>query len=51
VQAFPIEKAASRGVPLDRLVNDLLKSGIERFKALGKACASARLHALHSVDS
>jgi hypothetical protein len=37
VQEFLIEQAASRGVPLDRLVNDLLKSDIEGFKALGEA--------------
>jgi len=35
VQAFLIERAASKGVPLDRLVNDLLKSDIETFRALG----------------
>jgi len=35
VQAFLIERAASKGVPLDRLVNDLLKSDIEAFRALG----------------
>jgi hypothetical protein len=34
VQPFPIERAASKGVPLDRLVNDLLK-GDEAFRALG----------------
>lgn len=36
VQAFLIERAASKGVPLDRLVNDLLKSDIEAFRALGR---------------
>jgi len=35
VQAFLIERAASKGVPLDRLVNDLLKGDIEAFRALG----------------
>lgn len=35
VQAFLIERAASKGVPLDRLVNDLLKSDIEAFRTLG----------------
>lgn len=35
VQAFLIERAASMGVPLERLVNDLLKSEIEAFRALG----------------
>ena len=29
VQAFLIERAASKGVPLDRPVNDLLKGDIE----------------------
>jgi hypothetical protein len=36
VQAFLIERAASKGVPLDRLVNDLLKSDIEAFRALSQ---------------
>jgi hypothetical protein len=36
VQAFLIERAASKGIPLDRLVNDLLKSDIEAFRALGQ---------------
>lgn len=35
VQAFLIERAANKGVPLDRLVNDLLKSDIEAFRTLG----------------
>ena len=35
VQAFLIERAASKVVPLDRLVNDLLKGDIEAFPALG----------------
>jgi hypothetical protein len=35
VQAFLIERAASKGVPLERLVNDLLKGDIEAFRALG----------------
>jgi hypothetical protein len=35
VQTFLMEKAASKGIPLDRLVNDLLKSDIESFRTLG----------------
>jgi hypothetical protein len=35
IQTFLMEKAASKGVPLDRLVNDLLKSEIEVFRTLG----------------
>jgi len=35
IQAFLIERAASKGVPLDRLVTDLLKGDIEAFRALG----------------
>lgn len=34
VQAFLMEKAAGKGVPLDRLVNDLLKGDIEAFRKL-----------------
>ena len=34
VQTFLMEKAASKGVPLERLVNDLLKNEIEAFRAL-----------------
>jgi hypothetical protein len=34
VQAFLMEKAASKGIPLDRLVNDLLKGDIEAFRKL-----------------
>ena len=34
VQAFLMEKAASKGVALDRLVNDLLKGDIEAFRKL-----------------
>ena len=34
VQAFLMERAASKGVPLDRLVNDLLKGDIEAFRKL-----------------
>ena len=34
VQTFPMEKAASKGVPLDRLVNDLLKNDIAAFQPL-----------------
>jgi hypothetical protein len=36
VQAFLMEKAASKGVPLDRLVNDLLKGDIEAFRKLAE---------------
>jgi hypothetical protein len=35
VQTFLMEKAASRGVELDRLVNDLLKNDIEAFRVFG----------------
>lgn len=35
VQSFLMEKAATKGVALDRLVNDLLKSDIEAFRRLG----------------
>lgn len=35
VQAFLIERAASKGVPLECLVNTLLKSDIDAFRALG----------------
>ena len=35
VQTFLLEKATSKGLPLDRLVNDLLKSDIEAFRRLG----------------
>ena len=35
VQAFLMEKAATKGVALDRLVNDLLKTNIEAFRTLG----------------
>jgi hypothetical protein len=34
VQTFLMEKAASKGVPLERLVNDLLKNDIEAFRTL-----------------
>lgn len=36
VQAFLLERAASKGVPLDRLVNDLLKGDIEAFRKLAE---------------
>ena len=36
VQAFLLEKAASKGVPLDRLVNDLLRGDIEAFRKLAE---------------
>ena len=36
VQAFLMEKAASKGVPLDLLVNDLLKGAIEAFRKLAE---------------
>ena len=36
VQAFLMERAASKGVPLDRLVNDLLKGDIEAFRKLAE---------------
>jgi hypothetical protein len=35
VQSFLMERAANKGVDLDRLVNDLLKRNIEAFRALG----------------
>ena len=35
VQTFLLEKAAIKGVPLDRLVNELLKGEIEAFRRLG----------------
>lgn len=35
VQTFLMEKAASKGVELDRLVNDLLKNDIEAFRVFG----------------
>jgi hypothetical protein len=34
VQTFLMEKAASKGVPLERLVNDVLKNEIEAFRTL-----------------
>ena len=34
VQSFLLEKAQSKGIPLDQLVNDLLKRDIEAFHAL-----------------
>ena len=34
VQTFLVQRAASKGVALDRLVNDLLKRDIEAFRAL-----------------
>ena len=36
VQTFLMEKAASKGVPLDRLVNDPLKGDIEAFRKLAE---------------
>lgn len=36
VQAFLIDKAARKGIPLDQLVNELLKSDIEAFRALSQ---------------
>jgi hypothetical protein len=36
VQAFLMEKADSKGVPLDRLVNDLLKGDIDAFRKLAE---------------
>jgi hypothetical protein len=36
VQAFLMEKAASKGIPLDHLVNDLLKGDIEAFRKLAE---------------
>ena len=36
VEAFLTEKATSKGVPLDRLVNDLLKGDIEAFRKLAE---------------
>jgi hypothetical protein len=35
VQRFLMEKAASKGIELERLVNDLLKNDIEAFRVLG----------------
>jgi hypothetical protein len=35
VQSFLMEKAATKGVDLERLVNDLLKRNIEAFHTLG----------------
>lgn len=35
VQAFLLEKAATKGVALERLVNALLKNDIEAFHTLG----------------
>ena len=35
VQTFLMERAANKGVPLDRLINDLLKRDIEAFRTLG----------------
>jgi hypothetical protein len=34
VQSFLLEKAQNKGIPLDQLVNDLLKRDIEAFHAL-----------------
>ncbi len=34
VQSFLLNKAQSEGIPLDQLVNDLLKRDIEAFHAL-----------------
>jgi hypothetical protein len=34
IQNFLMEKAATKGVDLSRLVNDLLKRGIETFRSL-----------------
>jgi hypothetical protein len=34
VQSFLLEKAQSKGIPLNQLVNDLLKRDIEAFHAL-----------------
>ena len=34
IQAFLMQRATSKGVPLDRLVNDLLKPDIEAFRSL-----------------
>ena len=34
IQTFLMEKAESKGVPLERLVNDLLKNDIEAFRTL-----------------
>ena len=36
VQAFLMVKAASKGIPLDHLVNDLLKGDIEAFRKLAE---------------
>jgi hypothetical protein len=35
VQIFLLEKAASKGVPLEHLVNEMLKRDIEAFRTLG----------------
>jgi hypothetical protein len=35
VQNFLMERAASKGVELEKLVNDLLKRGIDAFHTLG----------------
>jgi hypothetical protein len=35
VHAFLMERAAAKGVALDRLVNDLLRGDIEAFRTLG----------------
>jgi len=34
IRAFLMRRATSKGVPLDRLVNDLLKRDIEAFRSL-----------------
>jgi hypothetical protein len=34
VQSFLLEKAQSKGIPLNQLVNDLLKRDIDAFHAL-----------------
>ena len=36
IQAFLMQRATSKGVPLDRLVNDLLKRDIEAFRSLAE---------------
>ena len=35
VQAFLMERAATKGIALEKLVNDLLKNDIEAFHRLG----------------
>jgi hypothetical protein len=35
VQAFLLERAQIKGIPLDQLVNELLKRDIDAFHALG----------------